>query len=169
VTRYARTSGLKAFTLVEILIIVVILAIIAAIIVPQFATANDEAKEASLVSTIKILRRQIALYRVEHNGNGPHVGPLLPPPTSEEKLGVPFRRLTERTDIAGNLDPNGPYGPYINDWPGNPFCEGPMAKTVTVGYGAKPPRTGITGWYYDLDTCIISANSVTGGESSDPE
>ena len=153
----------------EILIVVVILGIIAMIVVPQFAAADEDAKEASLVSTIKILRRQIGLYQVEHNGNGPHVGPILPPPDGEGRLTAPFQRLTERTDIAGNLDPNGPYGPYINDWPGNPFCEGLVAKTVTVGYGAKPPRTGITGWYYDLDTCIISANSTTGGESSDPE
>ena len=167
-TRYARTSGLKAFTLVEILIVVVILGIIAAIIVPQFVSAADDAKEASLLSTIKILRRQIALYRVEHNGNGPHVGPPLPL-VDIERLDSPFPRLTERTDIAGNLDPNGPYGPYINDWPGNPFCEGPMARGVLVGHGAKPPRNGLTGWYYDLDTGIISANSLTGGESSDPE
>jgi len=168
VARCARTSGHEAFTLLEILIVVVILGIIAMIVVPQFAAADEDAKEASLVSTIKILRRQISMYRAEHNGNGPHVGPILPLP-HEKHLEVPFRRLTERTDIAGNLDANGPYGPYINNWPGNPFCEGPMAKAVMVGHGAKPPRTGVTGWYYDLDTCIISANSTTGGESSDPE
>jgi len=162
VARYARTSGLKAFTLVEILIVVVILGILAMVVVPQFATANEDAKEASLVSTIKILRRQIALYRVEHNGLGPHEGPSTP--------GMdPTDHLTKRTATDGSIDPNGPCGPYINSWPGNPFCQDETkAKLVMVGIVAKPPRNGMTGWYYDVNTCIISANSTTGGESSDP-
>ena len=160
-TRYARTSRLAAFTLVEILIIVVLLGIIAMVAVPQFAAADEDAKEASLLSTIKILRRQIALYRVEHNGLGPHEGPSLP--------GMdPTDHLTKRTNTDGSIDPNGPCGPYINSWPGNPFADEAVAKDIAVGSGAKPPRNGMTGWYYDVNTCIISANSLTGGESSDP-
>lgn len=159
--RHARTSQLAAFTLVEILIIVVLLGIIAMVAVPQFTTASEDAKEASLLSTIKVLRKQIALYKAEHGGRGPHEGIAA---IGDE----PTDRLTKRTDAAGNVDPDGPYGPYISSWPANPFAKESVAKAITIGNIAKPPRNGMTGWYYDVNTCIISANSLTGGESSDP-
>ncbi len=159
-----RTSDTRAFTLVEILIVVVILGILAAIVVPQFAASSDDAKETSLVSTIKVLREQISLYKLQHDANGPHVGPE---PADITGL-VLTRRLTERTEITGKLDTNGPYGPYLIAWSANPFSDGSTAYAIQIGILATPPRTGATGWYYNSNTCIISANSTTGGESSDP-
>ncbi len=44
----------RAFTLVEILIVVVILGILAAIIVPQFANASDEARRAAFVTELQV-------------------------------------------------------------------------------------------------------------------
>lgn len=44
----------RAFTLVEILIVVVILGILAAIVVPQFTGATEEARIGAFVSNIKV-------------------------------------------------------------------------------------------------------------------
>ena len=56
----------RAFTLIEILIVVVILGILAAIVIPQFTDASQEAMEASVRSQLQTIRGQIELYNVQH-------------------------------------------------------------------------------------------------------
>lgn len=51
------------FTLVEILIVVVILGILAAIVVPQFANATDDARQGNIRSQVQTLENQIELFR----------------------------------------------------------------------------------------------------------
>ena len=57
----------KGFTLVEILIVVIILGILAAIVVPQFSNASDEAKLNSMKSNLQAVRAQIQLYYFREN------------------------------------------------------------------------------------------------------
>ncbi|MCH8270126.1 MAG: prepilin-type N-terminal cleavage/methylation domain-containing protein [Planctomycetes bacterium] len=61
----------KAFTLIEILIVVIILGILAAIVVPQFTSATEEAQISNMQSTLQTIRNQIELYRVRNNGQYP--------------------------------------------------------------------------------------------------
>jgi len=61
----------KAFTLVEILIVVVILGILAAIVIPQFTSASEEAQASSAASQLSTVRNQIELFRVRNNGTPP--------------------------------------------------------------------------------------------------
>lgn len=51
------------FTLIEILIVVVILGIMAAIVIPQFTDASQQAGDASVRNQLQTLRGQIELYR----------------------------------------------------------------------------------------------------------
>ena len=60
-----RTSKKHGFTLVEILIVVVILGILAAIVIPQFSDASTEAKTSALASNLQSLRSQIELYHIK--------------------------------------------------------------------------------------------------------
>ncbi len=60
-----RTNN-RAFTLIEILIVVVILGILAAIVIPQFTDASEEAMNASVVSQLQTLRSQLELYNVQN-------------------------------------------------------------------------------------------------------
>ena len=56
----------RAFTLIEILIVVVILGILAAIVVPQFTDAADDANDAAVRSQLQTLRGQIELYYAQN-------------------------------------------------------------------------------------------------------
>lgn len=58
----------SGFTLVEILIVVVILGILAAIVIPQFSDASTEARQSSLESTVQAIQSQIELYRIKDSG-----------------------------------------------------------------------------------------------------
>lgn len=52
----------RAFTLIEILIVVVILGILAALTVPHFGQAAEEASETAAHSQLNVLRGQVTLY-----------------------------------------------------------------------------------------------------------
>ncbi len=54
----------RAFTLIEILIVVVILGILAAIVIPQFTDASQQAMESSVVTQLQTLRSQIELHEL---------------------------------------------------------------------------------------------------------
>jgi type II secretion system protein G len=106
----------SGFTLVEILIVVVILGILAAIVIPQFTDASEQAKESSLVSDLQTMRSQIELYKLHHNSALPGVGGA----TIEQAI-------TGLTDVSGNVAAApgaGVYGPYLQKLPKNPFTNG---------------------------------------------
>lgn len=62
-----RTRRSKAFTLVEILIVVVILGILAAIVVPQFTNATNDAQAGNIKAQLSTLQNQIELFKARTN------------------------------------------------------------------------------------------------------
>ena len=61
----------KAFTLVEVLIVVAILGILAAIVLPVFRSHSQKAKESAAKDNLRILRNTIEIYAAQHNGIPP--------------------------------------------------------------------------------------------------
>lgn len=61
----------KAFTLIEILIVVVILGILAAIVIPQFTKASEDAQAGNVQTQLQTIRNTVELYRVRNNGAYP--------------------------------------------------------------------------------------------------
>jgi len=59
----------RAFTLIEILIVVVILGILAAVVVPQFTNAADDANDAAVRTQLQTLRGQIELFRAQNSAD----------------------------------------------------------------------------------------------------
>jgi len=113
----------SGFTLVEILIVVVILGILAAIVIPQFTDASTEAKLSSLCSDLQTVRSQIELYKIQHNDN---------PPALQDFVA----QMTEKSDINGTYNANGDYGPYLQKIPTEPFTDSDVVgdTTATVGW-----------------------------------
>jgi general secretion pathway protein G len=114
----------SGFTLVEILIVVVILGILAAIVIPQFTSASTEAKESALVSDLQAMRSQIELYKIHHNDQ-------LPGTVS----GVDFETaMTSKTAQDGTITGTAAdrFGPYMRSIPDNPFCSLDPANTVEL-------------------------------------
>src|SRR5688500_10558540 len=71
--RHARHGTPGGFTLIEILIVVIILGILAAIVVPHFTNAGKEAKHTALVTIVQNVRSQVALYKLQHNDQLPNI------------------------------------------------------------------------------------------------
>ena len=146
----------RGFTLVEILIVVVILGILAAIVIPQFTEASGEAKMSSLCTDLQSVRSQIELYKIQHNdalpgedntaGGGTHTG------TSGFLNG-----LIGYTDINGVTQP-GPganvYGPYLQKIPVNQFN-----NLDTIEQGVGLPGGNDNGWYHNTSTGSFHADT----------
>src|SRR5262249_3312377 len=81
----------RGFTLVEILIVVVILGILAAIVIPQFTSASESAKGSNLLSQLQTIRSQLELYQVQHNGSYPTLA----------QLGTTWDVMVNKTDVTG--------------------------------------------------------------------
>ncbi|PKL47376.1 MAG: redox-sensing transcriptional repressor Rex [Planctomycetes bacterium HGW-Planctomycetes-1] len=138
----------NGFTLVEILIVVVILGILAAIVIPQFSDASEEAKLSTLVSDLQTVRSQIQLYKLQHKGALPGAGDA-----------TFSQAMTQYTTADGALATtqapgDGVYGPYLQKIPKNPFNN---SDEVSEGV-ASPPGDDSSGWYFNKTTGAFNAN-----------
>ena len=130
----------SAFTLVEVLIVVVIMAILAATIIPQFTDTTKDAKSSTSKFNLHTLRSQIELYRTQHNGSSPS---------------ATLVELTQQTDASGTAGTTSafPYGPYLREIPANPFTNSKAVKTTTNNPAAAADVTsGGGGWIYNTTT-----------------
>ncbi len=123
-----KTRGSRAFTLIEILIVVVILGILAAIVIPQFTDASQQAMESSVVTQLQTLRSQIELHDVQY------------PLTLFDPLAQGWDQLTD-----GGLDP-GSTGDYLQSEPKNPMMNGSSAIAAAVGAGVGWIWADANGW-----------------------
>ncbi len=68
-----RSSACRGMTLIEILIVVVLLGILAAIVIPSFAASTEETERATFASSLKTLARACEIYKYK-NGDYPADG-----------------------------------------------------------------------------------------------
>jgi general secretion pathway protein G len=124
----------SAFTLVEILIVVIILGILAAIVIPQFTQASNDARTNALASDLQTVRSQLQLYKVQHLDNFP----------GTDMASI----MTVRSNQAGatGADANTyPLGPYLQKFPTNAFAGNNVVKIGSPGAGTE-------GWSYNTGT-----------------
>jgi general secretion pathway protein G len=89
----------SGFTLIELLLVMVILAILAAVVVPKFANRNEDAKKSAALQDITNMKAQINVFEVDTGGF----------PTSLDQL-------RENTGNITNW-----HGPYIDKLPQDPW------------------------------------------------
>lgn len=134
----ARTCR-TGFTLVELLIVVVIMAILAATIIPQFSDSSKDAKVSTLKFDLHTLRSQIELYRAQHDGRVPQDDTTL-------------AELVSKTDEFGEISESGAYGPYVQSIPVNPFSKSDEVRAATDANKGTVVYSGNQGWLYDKAT-----------------
>ena len=137
-----RRATQKGFTLVEILIVVVILGILAAIVVPQFTSASESARGSSLVTLLQTIRSQLELAQIQHNGTYPDL----------VTDGWAVMTSQTETDIAYTIPatPDGnEVGPYLQQPPNNPFENSSTVVASTTAAAAGQ------GWNYDVASGAI--------------
>lgn len=116
----------RAFSLLEVMIVVIVIGVLAAMVVPRFAGVNDEARAAAAVGALSSIRAAVAAYRTEALllSRGPY------PALSD--LTTPGRVLQQ-------------------ELPANPFNGLRTAQAVTANQAAARTVTGTFGWNYFVD------------------
>ena len=124
-TRQPRHARRPGFTLVEVLVVVIVIAILAGIAMPTFTQWRRDANKAATEDTVRCTREAITLYR-EYTGQLPD-------------LITNWDPLTAQTTVNGRT-----VGPFLNGPPrnglaaGNPSCitdgDGPVLYTNTCSF-----------------------------------
>ncbi|MCJ7777757.1 MAG: type II secretion system GspH family protein [Sedimentisphaerales bacterium] len=130
----------RALSLVELMIILAVIGILAAIIVPQFQESSSEAREAVAKDHLRILRSTIELYTARHSGAAPGY----------------------ENDIAGT-EPNSAYfiqqtvlsGKFFRTMPKNPFNNLDTINMIGDSEPFPPEASGNFGWVYQPASMTI--------------
>jgi general secretion pathway protein G len=152
------------FSLLEILIVVMIIGILAAIAVPKLANASQVARENSLKDNLRLLRTQLGVYKSQHA-----VFPGYPAgdTTQNPTAALTFDQLLLYTDGTGNTSPTSSsvyrWGPYLDIMPRNTVNNSADWKILSDSDPFTPD--GTTGWLYQPSTGLLKAN-VAGNDSS---
>ncbi len=169
----------KGFTLIELLIVAIMLAILAAIVIPQFSGTTEGAQQAALRSDLAGIRSAIALYRQEHGefpgavaatggtctGGTASTGAIGTEAAFLDQLGL----YTNANGQACNLKVGTSFslGPYLDQrtLPTNPVTNSNTLVIVGTADAAAGDLTmggdaAGAGWKYDLTSGKFIANDT---------
>jgi general secretion pathway protein G len=150
VSTRARRAAARGFTLVEILIVVIILGILAAIVIPQFTSASEDARKNALTGQLQTIRSQLELYKLQHRDEFP---------TGLQTAGTiaattAFNELVVKTNDAGTTDAADgevKFGPYLQSAPINGLNSNTAVLVVATDI-ADPSAYTVTdttaGWVF---------------------
>ena len=160
ITSRARRPCRKAFSLVELVIVVVIIGIISAIAVPRISGAARSSTAHSLAATLTNVRKAIDQYYAEHSKY-----PGYDPTTGNPDADAFAAQLLMYANEGGNTNQTRTfpyiYGPYLR----KPFPTNPFNNLDTVHVKAAPadtdPSKGSAGWVAVLSNGAFGINATT--------
>jgi len=137
--------GAGQFSVIQFAAVVIILGTLCNLVMGSLRWPVAQARETALAVTLRNLRIQLAMYRVQHGGD-------LPPTGKVAQL------LTGRSDAAGNMGTGDgyPLGPYFSELPQNPVNGKTSFKVVVPGEPVVADDS--SGWLYCAENGRIYAN-----------
>lgn len=158
-----------AFTIVEILIVVIIIGILAAIVLPGFTNATQITREGTLKDELKFMRTQVMIYSMHHDdvpagypGGDPSANA-----TEAEFVAQMTLASDEFGDTAAVGTPGYDMGPYLRSIPANPLNGKSTVQIVQFGDALPAAGNDSHGWIYvpgDLEFLADSAGVDDAGE-----
>jgi prepilin-type N-terminal cleavage/methylation domain-containing protein len=162
----------KGLTLIEVLIVIILMGIIAAVAVPRFSNTTTDALENALDANLGSLRSAVELYAAQHGGRYPgqysETDGTTAVTTDAEAAAAFIAQLTQYSDKLGKTSAtkdtaNFPYGPYFREGiPVNPLPTEDNAIAADfdeVGNIANTGAANGTGWKVAVQTGHIIANN----------
>jgi len=131
-------SGISGFTLVELMVVIVIIGLLAALVVPKFVARTDDAKVAAAKAQIHSLKQALEMFKLK-TGSYPSTSEGL-----EALINNEYENFLEQDVIP--LDPWN--NPYVYASPGS---EGHDFEIVSYGEDGAPGGT-------DFAADIVSYN-----------
>ncbi|MCK4411938.1 MAG: prepilin-type N-terminal cleavage/methylation domain-containing protein [Candidatus Eisenbacteria sp.] len=165
-----RSSPRSGFTLVELLIVVIILGVLAAIAIPQFTSNTEDARISALDTNLSEMRNAVELYYHQHSATYPGAnrydnGAAV---TTTAQADTSFlKQLTLYTAATGvtstSKDATHKYGPYIKKaMPANPYNSSNEATCdITETDITQVAAAGTAGWKFYVKTGRLIANDGT--------
>ena len=140
----------RGFSVAELLIVVAVLGIMAAIVVPQFQSQSTRAKTAVAKDSLRILRSAIELYTAQHSG--------IPPGYEDDDPQTAPTSENFEDQLVGNRT-------YLAKIPKNPFNN--LRNIRMIGNSEAFPPDAVDGyaWIYQPATKTIKLN-WSGSDSS---
>jgi len=130
----------RGFTLIEIMVVIVILGILAALVVPRVLDRPDEARAVAAKNDIAAIMQALKLYRLDNQRY----------PTTEQGLAALVTR-PEQAPVPPNWKPNG----YLERLPKDPW-----------GHPYQYLQPGLRG---EIDVFSFGADGQTGGSGTDAD
>jgi general secretion pathway protein G len=152
----------NAFTLIEVILVVTILGILAALVLPTFSDQSTIARESAAKSDLMTIRSQIELYKLQHNGIPPGYVDGTAAPIATMEL-----QLVGTSMVGGAPSPSTVpaglflYGPYLRKIPENPFNHLSTIAYVAAGTAFSSAADGTSsGWLYKKETGEFALNTT---------
>ncbi len=171
-TKSFKRAAAAGFTLIELLIVVIILAILAAIAIPQFSASTADAQLSALDANLSTVRSSLEQYRAQHTGFAyPGTNASSGGTCSGTKgtgnagtLQALQDQLMMASDAAGNTCSVGDkttyrYGPYLRQGiPADPISA--KSDVTFLNTGAAIVADDKTAWAYDAKSGQFIKNSA---------
>jgi general secretion pathway protein G len=128
-TMRVRRHRSRGFTLVELLVVIVVLAVLAAIVLPKFVDSSRRSKEAALKSDLKLYRNAISLFSADCGAYPAALADLAAtaaPASGKDSSG------NDKTITASDW-----HGPYVQAVENDPISSGAFTYSTTSGSVGK--------------------------------
>ena len=146
--------GRKAFTFIELMIVVVILGILAVIVVPKFSDAALAARAGMLADDLRVFRMQSGLFRAQHYCRSPGYpdgyasGAPSGPPTEALFVAHMTRASNAHGETADPGTAGFSFGPYFSEIPKNPLNDMNTVKVLADNEAFPVAGQNNFGWIY---------------------